>query len=636
MARWYFKEHNGHDDMSQSASAEAFEGASTRGISTDIVREGIQNVLDARVDTSKPVRVRLAIGTLSGNSSWFDGLFHHLNHPDVGAPDAPKAGEVCRYLVIEDFNTSGLVGDYWAKYKKGAANNFVNFFYNDAVTDKLAKSLGSRGVGKIVFLLASRARILFGYTIRTTDPDLKPLIVGKSLLKFRDIEQTSYEPACYFVEKWEKDSARVPVSDVAVTRTFSSDFAISRKSEPGLSVVIPYLDPVVTIDELQKAVIEEYHFAILSGRLVVELVEGDKVKTISADHIPDSSIHELEARIALAQYAVANPVPPFSTLAPAARQVQKLTDELVPESVRAAVVESLNQHQRFGVRCRLHIHPKHGEAVATHFDVYLERAEQSHDRPTFIRELLPVSGEGDRLSQVRAMVLISPGPLADLLRAAEGANHTRWSPRTDNFKKSYEGRLGEIEFVRRSVNRLIEIARGSANEPVGGISTFYFSNVSEDAKATNKKKAKDKPGPDLEKPDPTEVEPVPVGYIFSQDADGFTLRGDPDKPRPGRITLRVAYDVIRGSPWSDYDADDFDLRKTKGNVRVIFTGAEIERPDPGNRLVIKPTADDFEIIVTGFNPNLDLIVDHRNSSNPAKARRSKADGNQTTELHQPV
>lgn len=637
MGQWEFKEYNGHDDMNQSASAEAFEGLSKHGIATDLVREGIQNVLDARDDSANPARVRFTIGTLSArkvsDGQWFAGLTDHLELPDVGAPDAPKPDEPCRYLLTEDFNTSGLLGDFRAKYKRGAENNFVNFFYNDGITDKVEKNLGSRGVGKIVFLMASRARTLFGYTIRANDSEPGPLMVGKSLLKFREHDGKSYYPAGYFVESWFEGAAREPVSNPETLERFRRDFGLSRTVEPGLSIVIPYLDDSVTIKELRNAIIEEYYYAILSGCLVVELSDGRSVETISSDRLFDTEDAELTHRISLAQWAIAQQAPQLSTLAPAPGQLQKLTEDLVPDDVRTAVVDALAQHGRLAIRCLLNIHPRNRDPVQTFFDIYLEHAEDCHDRPTFIRELLPVSGEGERVSQVRAIVLIPPGPLADFLRAAEGANHTRWSPRTDNFKKAYEGRLGEIDFVKRSVNNLIEIARGNASEPVGGISTYFFSVASEDAKAKRRSKGRIKPGTEIEIPEPPEEEPTPAGYSFAQHADGFTIRGDPDKPRPGKITVRVAYDVIRGSPWSDYDDDDFDLRKTKGDVRVIVTGAEVDRLDPGNRLVIKPNEDDFEVTVSGFDPSLDLIIDHRTAH--SKSRKGKQDAGQTTELHQP-
>lgn len=639
MASWHFKEHDGFGDINQSSSAEAFEGSAVKGLATSVVRESVQNVLDVPLDRTRPARVRFTIvqpsASFNAGSGWFEGLIDHLQHSGAGVPDAPKPHEPCRYLLIEDFNTCGLVGDYRAPYVPGTENNFVNFLYHDGLTGKVEKKLGSRGVGKIVLLLASRARTIFAYTIRAGDTPGNPLLVGKSLLKFRRVSGKLYEPAGYFVESWEDGKPRQPVADDARLAGFREDFTLSRSNETGLSVVVPYVDPGVTLDEIRRAVVEEYHFAILSGRLVVEISNGSSVGRIDADHIPDVGDDELAARVALASYAISNPEPALQTVAPPAGEVQKLGETLVPDTVREGVLDALNQHERVAVRCNLHIHPKDGPPVAGFCDVYFEHAENVHQRPVFVRELLPISGEGRPCSQLRALVLIRPGPLADLLRAAEGANHTQWSPRTDNFKKAYKGRLGEIDFVSTCVNRLVEIARGNATEPVGGISTFFFSAPLDDDGGKSKQKGKKKPGPKPEKPDVPDDPTEPVGYLFSQEPGGFTIRGDTEKPVPTRITVRVAYDVIRGSPWSDYDPDDFDLRKIKGDVKVVVSGAEIERPDPGNRLVIKPKSVDFEVVVTGFNESLDLIVDHRADSGKPRKRKGQPDASETAELHQP-
>ncbi|MBX3448933.1 MAG: hypothetical protein KF777_05195 [Planctomycetaceae bacterium] len=637
MAKWHFKPHDGYGDISQSSSAEAFEGSAIKDLATSVVRESVQNVLDVTHDRTQPARVRFTVvDTSAANTScsvWFDGLMRHLQLPGAGVPDAPKQNEPCRYLLIEDFNTSGLVGDYKAPYVPGTENNFVNFLYHDGLTGKI-KKLGSRGVGKIVLLLASRARAFFAYTNRVDDPAGKPLLVGKSLLKFRQVGGVLYDSACYFVESWDDGKPREPVASKAELARFREDFTLSRSNESGLSVVIPYLDPSITLKDLRRSVVEEYHFAILNEKLVVELSNGSSVERIDADHIPDVGDEELSARVALAQYALTHPEPALQTMAPAAGDSQKLSDTLVPEAVRGAILDALNQHERIAVRCRLHIHPKDAAAVETWCDVYFESVENVHQRPVFMRELLPISGEGKPCSQLRSLVLIRPGPLADLLRAAEGANHTQWSPRTDNFKRAYKGRLGEIEFVSTCVNRLVEIARGNATEPVGGISTFFFSAPLDDEGGKSKHKGKKKPGSKPEKPDVPDDDIEPVGYLFNQEAGGFTLRGHPDKPVPKRITVRVAYDVIRGSAWSDYDPDDFDLRKPRGDVRVVASNADIERPDPGNRLIIKPTAKDFEVAVTGFNEQLDVIVDHRSSDRPRK-RKGEPDAGETLELHQP-
>jgi len=618
MAKWHFQQHDGYGDVDQSSSAESFEGTAVKGLVTSVVRESVQNVLDVSLDPAEPARVRFTlIETPSSESTcdeWFDDLMHHLQQPGAGVPDSPKPDEPCRYLLIEDFNTSGLVGDYSAPYVPGTENNFVNFLYHDGLTGKGVRKLGSRGVGKIVLLLASRARTIFAYTIPKGDGPGQPLLVGKSLLKFRQVDGKLYKPASYYVEEWPDGQAREPVADTAALMRFRNSFKLSREDETGLSVVIPYLDPSISFKELRRAIVEEYHFAILNGKLVVELTDGASVETIDADKIPDLDDEELSARVDLAQFAINNPDPALRTVAPRAGEIQKLSDAVVSANVRVAILEALNQQERIAVRCHLNIHPKGELPVQTWCDVYFETVENIHQRPTFVRELLPISGEGKPCSQLRALVLIRPGPLADLLRAAEGANHTQWSPRTDNFKKAYMGRLGEIEFVGTCVNRLVEIARGNAVEPVGGISTFFFSAPLDDKGGKSKHKGKKKRGsggeldvPVIPPPPPIE----PMGYRFNQNPGGFTLHGDPEKPVPKRITVRVAYDVLRGSPWSDYDPDDFDLRKPRGGVHVDSNDAEIQRPDPGNKLVIIPNSKDFKVVVTGFDNQLDLIVDHR-------------------------
>lgn len=634
MAKWHFGKHDGFRDIYHSSSAEAFEGTALKGLATSVVRESIQNVLDVTVDKSKPARVRFTVGCRPASDrtdTWFDGLMYHLQLKEVGLPEPPRPDEPCDYLLIEDFNTSGLVGDYKTRYRQGTENNFVNFLYHDGVTGKGEKKLGSRGVGKIVLLLASRARAIFAYTIRHDDTPPAPLLMGKAQLKYREVDGDLFEPAAYFVS-WDDGKPREPVSDATLLGDFRRAFSLSRTHESGLSVVIPFLDPTITLDQIRRAVVEEYHFAILSGKLVVELSDGSRVEKIDADYIPDLGDAELSARIALAQYALTNPSPSLETLAPPAGEVQKLVEALVPQSVRGAVVDALNQRDRVAIRCHLHIHPKAGPAVPTYCDVYIEHAERKQ-KPVFIRELLPISGVGTACSQLLALVLARPGPLADLLRAAEGTNHTQWSSRTDNFMKAYKGRLGEIEFVSTCVNKLIEIARGNATAPVGGISTAYFSAQLDDDGGKSPHRGGRRPGTKPEKPDVPDVETEPLGYVFSQEQDGFTIRGDKNEPTPKRIIVRVAYDVIRGSPWSDYDPDDFDFRKPNGDVSVIHTGAEVERPDPGNRLIIKPKCDDFEVIVTGFSGSLDLIVDHRGDSVKPRKRKGQPNASETAELH---
>ncbi|WP_442511675.1 hypothetical protein SH528x_003384 [Novipirellula sp. SH528] len=623
MAGWFFQKHDGYQDIDQTSAGEAFSGGAIRDLATALVREGIQNALDARALTSEldPVVVKISLGkcpapVTAHNRKWFNILFDHVALPDVGAPNAPRPNHRNEYLLFEDFNTKGLVGDYSAPYKPGEENNFVNFLYHDGVTGKGERKLGSRGVGKIVFTMASRIRSTFAFTIRAGDENLQPLLIGKNLLRFRQLNGNLYGGRAYFLKEWRDGESRQPIDDDGMLADFRTSFPLKRRNEPGLSLVIPFLDPSVDAISLRFAIVAEYHYAILRGELQVELDDHGAVESFSADRLPRVGDEQVDAEVALARWAVSLPSIELQTVRPLSNGIQKLDETLVSEEIRNAITSALNHRDRVAVRVPLYIHPKDAAPLATHFDVFLERAERLSAKPTFIRELLPVSDVRDAksASKVRGLVVIAPGPLADFLRSAEGANHTDWSPRTDRFQERYKGRLGEIRFVATAVSRLVEIAFGNANEPVGGIATQFFSSAIPNATSTALGKAKKTSGVGPEIP-PDDLEPKPPAlFRVEQTNDGFTIRQNDHGPAsegelPERLRVRVAYDVINGSPWSRFDEIDFDLRKPRGNVRLSASNSEIVRSDKGNRFAVESIDPGFEVTAIGFDPNRDLIVD---------------------------
>lgn len=623
MADWFFQQHDGYQDIDQSSAGEAFTGGAIRDLATALVREGIQNALDAREKTGEetPVVVKISLGkcpspVTAHNRKWFDKLFAHVALPDVGAPNAPRLTDRNEFLLFEDFNTRGLVGDYSAPYKPGEENNFVNFMYHDGVTGKGERKLGSRGVGKIVFTMASRIRSTFAFTIRADDEGRQSLLIGKNLLRFRELAGTLYAGRAYFLNAWRDGEARQPIFDDGTLDDFRLSFPIKRRKEPGLSLVIPFLDQGVDANSLRFAIVAEYHYAILRGELQVELDDHGDVETFSADRLPRVGNQQVDAEVALARWAVSLESIELQTTSPPSSSIQKLDESLVSEKIRTAISSALNHRDRVAIRVPLYIHPKDADPIATHFDVFLERAERHSSKPTFIRELLPVSDVRDAkpASKVRGLVVIAPGPLADFLRSAEGANHTDWSPRTDRFQERYKGRLGEIRFVATAVSRLVEIAFGNANEPVGGIATQFFSSAISNVASTASGKAKKTSGTDPETP-PDDLDPKPPAlYKVEQTNDGFTIRLNDQGPAsqgelPERLRVRVAYDVNNGSPWSRFDEIDFDFRKPKGIVRLSAIKSEIVRSDKGNRFSVESIEPGFEVIAVGFDPNRDLIVD---------------------------
>ncbi|MDG1956901.1 MAG: hypothetical protein P8K07_00005, partial [Candidatus Binatia bacterium] len=352
---WHFQEHDGYDDIDQSASAEAFTGGSIKDLSTAIVREGVQNALDAKNRRSKgPVRIRMRLGTCTGgvkglNNRWFKNLHDHMSVPNSGAPEAPSEEERCAYLVFEDFNTRGLTGDFRAQYQPGQKNDFVNFMYHDGISGKGTQSLGSRGVGKIVFTMASRARTIFALTVPQTTK--APLLVGKSLLRFREVGGSLYSARSYFLKKWNSGQAREPIDDPKLIERFREDFGLERTLEPGLSIVVPFLDGSVNSDNLYDALLQEYSFAILKDALRFEIEEGEEIFLADQKTFPEIEFadEDLSATIALQQWALATDRPELETEAPKPEKKQFLTEDLVSEEIRERIREALDSGGRVSI-----------------------------------------------------------------------------------------------------------------------------------------------------------------------------------------------------------------------------------------------------------------------------------------------
>ena len=118
-----------------------------------LVREATQNSTDSRAGTD-PVRLRFAIRTLGPeDSAALRGLLQPIAMNcgacklDVGVLSSNAA----RVLVVEDFNTFGLIGSV-DQHDDG---NFSGFWRRHGGSNKDATKGGSHGLGKLVFSTAS-------------------------------------------------------------------------------------------------------------------------------------------------------------------------------------------------------------------------------------------------------------------------------------------------------------------------------------------------------------------------------------------------------------------------------------------------------------------------------------------------
>ncbi|TVQ32368.1 MAG: hypothetical protein EA376_05730 [Phycisphaeraceae bacterium] len=420
---------------------------------------------------------------------------------------------------------------------------------------------------------------------------------------------------------------------------------MKRTTEPGLSLVIPWLDDDVTYEDLLAAVVDQYYYAILSGVLAVELTDGDSDCTLSRSTIAEivrskSRLRDHVAMIELASWSMKFRQSERLTLnVPHPDAAQKWAAELVPEEVRTGITQRLLRRERVAVRIPVHVYAK-GDSVPerSHFDLYLEHHDESKQiRPSFVREQLLINDvkRAVGVPKIRPLVVIDDKPLAALLRAAEPPSHADWSASTGNFKNVYHNGNHVITFVKTAVTQLMSIVRAGDEEPDPTITIDFFALPEPDDRPTppGGREKKKQPGDDSDK----KIGPLPRNprrFAIAEVAGGFVVRpGEPGTTLPSRLRVAMAYDVLSGSPWKQYEPADFDLtRRDRNGIQIAASGDVEFKVADSNQIHLKLTGPEFELYVTGFDRNRDLIVRAYDPKEPPDAD-SAAELHETEEAH---
>ena len=185
-AEWRFEPKRRSQKSRDPMQASFFTNASIDDDTHALVREAIQNSLDAKFDrgSQNPVCVRFALGTHKGESPVMTryislDAWDHFNAVDNGLATPPTAVSDCRYLVYEDFNTDGLIGDERA-FEAQPKNSFYYFMRAEGQSGKEDGERGRHGIGKFVFPYTSGIRMFIAATVRSSDA--RCLIAGQSVL----------------------------------------------------------------------------------------------------------------------------------------------------------------------------------------------------------------------------------------------------------------------------------------------------------------------------------------------------------------------------------------------------------------------------------------------------------------------
>lgn len=623
--KWHFNTRRACDRMRDSANDAFFTAESLENLSEALVREALQNSLDAAqrdAAGSREVRVRIAHQPkLSREAREF--MLRHFGDVRENFARGLGVNSIEPFLteggcvVIEDFGTRGLTGDvneYRIEY--AADNAFFSFFRAEGRSSKIGESLGRWGIGKQVFQTASRLHAMFGVSVRADDP--KRVLMGSAVVRTHSVGGKDFQPDAWFGCREGEDDLVKPVTTAEFIDSFVTAFGLQRKDQPGLSVVVPAVDERVDTDDIRRAVVRNFFWPILLGELVVELESPDRSWRIDAESLPihrellppaEAAVIELATWAAFVKPEERIDLPEGAATKP---QWAQIAEHLLPEAKLQEIRSRLEKDHRVSIRVPVRVRPKFagGNEQMSYFTVYLAACRDSGHPPVFLRDGIVISDvRPPHLAGTRSLVVVEDPPLAGLLGDAEGVNHTQWQKNSPKFHNRYVYGADTIRFVTRSVFEIVQRLHGAETRGDPNLLLDIFYLPTEEGPV--EQKSKPEPGtPEVSPASPNPAAPPQAGpFVLERIKGGFLLKPGkvPFASLPAKLCIEAGYAVRRGNPIKRWAADDFvfirpPLREEPKAVGVIVNRAE------GNKLELEIRRPDFLFGVSGFDTNRDLVV----------------------------
>jgi hypothetical protein len=570
------------------------------GLSESLVREVIQNSTDA-VAGEGPVTVTFAVHELDQTQSHqFSAIFEKLRPhlKECGIKDAILDGHKARILVVEDFGTKGLTGSV----EEIDGQNFNNFWRVHGGSGKGGTSGGRWGLGKLVYSSSSLIRAFFGITFREGDEG--PVIMGQAVLKFHLLNGKRHPPHGFWFGRRGIENVQLPVGDTVAIDVFRQIAKFTRLDQPGLSVVIPYLRENIDEKTIIRAVLKNYYFPILAGRLNVTV--GNTLIDQKTFHAVAAAQEEHEAPIALdfveAVSARLNSAPDLTLTTQLNRGLGEKS--FTPEELER--IKALYRDQKLiHVRVPLSLNPTEGDAIRSHVDLFLQNLPEGR-KPfaLYARGSITVPGEArffGNVSAYGAMVASEKG-ISEFLGDAENPAHTNWVASAEKLSERWKTPGPIVKNIRYALKELWTLVAEQLEHEDRDALLDLFSLLDPIQQSMGKKKRKKK----VEIPPPREK-----GLIITAIKGGFQIQPGPSAASwefPRRLRIRVAYDTMVGNPFNAHSPYDFDI--TTGEIKIDSAGAKIETTE-AMALNITVEGPEFSISGSGFDLNRDIVVDAR-------------------------
>ena len=617
LSDWTFKEWPVGLIFRQPTAGEFFTTDAVSGLGEALVREGIQNSLDATdVEGGRTANVRIALLSeeLAPSGETLEKIFQnawpHIRAKGNGlTPDLiPEKNKLCRAIVLEDFEARGLEGEPDVAYPpdEREKNHFFYFFRAEALTDKDNEvKRGSWGLGKDTFIRASQINTLFGLTVRQSDKCR--MLMGKTVLKTHKLNGKFHQDG-FFGNLDETSGLVMPITDSAFLDEFANQFRLNREGRTGLSVIVPWPHDEIKDTDLLESVLRNYAYCILKGQLRVEVEAGGISKVVNtetliqaardfSESLEASLMEDFLGDIELADWATKRirDNDRFILEMPPANETWKWKKSLFPKGILDELRDKLQNQQKVAVRVPVTVRPKgkkRGESESF-FDVYMSVDDSDVLRkPICIRNGILISDAGAVRPRkgVRSLIVVEDQPLAELLQNSENPSHTLWQEK--KLKSEYYFGPGCLAFIRQSVKQICALAMAEDKGKDRKLLTELFPVVKKGTPDPWKKR----------------IEPLSVPQLNVRKLSGgfCVVPGTIPLEEGSLVEVKFAYDSRDRDPIKAYSP--FDFRIGDAQVESQFYGVEkIGQGD--NWLLLRIlSSEDFRAEVTGFDQNRQVFV----------------------------
>ena len=581
-------------------------------LSETIVREAIQNSLDAAKNDSL---VKVKFSFLDVGNGLSPGCFVNLlklqeDHAIASGldlsmidHDSPSA------LIIEDFGTIGLTGSTISKDK----DNFTDFWRRHGKSHKHGKNRGRWGLGKLVYSCTSNAGVFFGITNR--EGDEQSHLMGQTVLNLHTYQDKSHPPHAFFCDLLNEDDPievfPIPIQDDVFVEDFKEKFQLDRKSESGLSIVIPFPDNLDS-QRMIGITIANYFYPIITKKLEVQInqivVDSENIREL-AHRFASKSFAQLDILFDFIEQASSTPPSKLLKMNPSWCDDEKLGSIDFEPEVLEQIRERFGNGELVALELPITLTKKDDSTVETSFSVFIKRpSDLEKGVDLYVRGGLTLPSES-KFKERRALAVLvaEEEQICAFLGDAENAAHTQWTSNTEKLRKNYKNNQAQITLIKKALIHLYDLLADIVEEKdEDALAGFFWFDEPNSPKP--KPKPKPKPTPKPEPPQPPVLPSKKRKINLTKQKEGFSIQADEglvDEDLPKEINVTLGYEVSKGDAFKSWDIYDFELGK---DIRISTSGGVEDKGSSGQKMTLNITSRHFFVEVTGFDKNRDLKI----------------------------